>query len=305
MRQTPEVRAALIVNRDAGGGAAATRRDELVSALRDAGVEATLVEVSPSDFTRAAREAAGSYDAVVAAGGDGTVSSVAAGLVGTGTPLGVLPEGTLNHFARDLGVPFEIEQAARIVAAGHVRDVDVGEVNGRTFVNNSSVGIYPLAVAERERLQDEHGHSKWVAMARASLRVLRRLPVMTVQLRVDGEPSSVRTPLVFVGNNKYEVQGFPPGGRHALDDGVLCLYTARVESRAHALWLAVRALFGRLEGADGFDALTCAGELEVSLSRPGTLRVALDGEVHRMRAPLRYAVRPRALRVLAPTPGDV
>src|SRR5215207_8732277 len=137
MRQTPDVRVALIVNRDAGGGAAATRRDELVSALREAGVEATPVEVSPADFTRAAREAAGSYDAVVAAGGDGTVSSVAAGLVGTATPLGVLPEGTLNHFARDLAVPFEVEDAARVIADGHVRHVDVGELNGRTFVNNS------------------------------------------------------------------------------------------------------------------------------------------------------------------------
>jgi diacylglycerol kinase family enzyme len=297
------VRVALIVNRDAGGGAAATRRDELVAALRAVGVEADLVEVPPARFTDAAREAAGGYDAVVAAGGDGTVSSVAAGLVGGDTPLGVLPEGTLNHFARDLGVPFEVEGAARIIADGHVREVDVGELNGRTFLNNSSVGAYPLAVAERERLQDEHGHGKWVAMARASLRVLRRLPVMTVQLSVDGALEHVRTPLVFVGNNEYEVQGFPPGGRHALDDGVLCVYTARAESRVHVLWLALRALFGRLEGADGFDARTCAGEVEVSTGHARTLRVALDGEVQRMRAPLRYRVRPRALRVLAP-PSD-
>jgi diacylglycerol kinase family enzyme len=296
------VRVALIVNRDAGGGTADARRDELLQALRAAGAEATAVEVAPAEFTRAAREAAGEYDAVVAAGGDGTVSSVAAGLVGTGTPLGVLPEGTLNHFAKDLGIPLEAEEAAAVIAAGHVRDVDVGEVNGRTFVNNSSVGLYPLAVAERERLQDEHGHGKWVAMARASLHVLRRLPVMTVELRVDGELEHVRTPLVFVGNNEYETQGIPPGGRTTLNDGVLCLYTARVERRAHAVWLALRAVFGRLEGAEGFDARTCSSELEVSVRRPHALRVALDGEVERMRPPLRYRVRAGELRVLAPAP---
>jgi diacylglycerol kinase family enzyme len=292
------VRVALIVNSLAGGGHAAERRDELLEALRAAGIDPTPVEVEPRDLTSAARDAAGTYDAVVAAGGDGTVSSVAAGLVGTETPLGVIPEGTLNHFAKDLGVPLELASAAGVIAAGHVRAVDVGEVNGLTFVNNSSIGIYPLAVAERERLQKQHGHGKWVAMAQAWARVFRYLPVLTVRLLVDGSPEVLRTPIVFVGNNVYEVDVFPPGGRKALDDGLLCLYTVQAHGRAQVIRLGLRVLLGRAHGADGFEARTCT-ELEVSLHH-GETSVALDGEIRRMRSPLRYRVRPRSLRVLAP-----
>lgn len=296
------MRVALLLNRDAGGGAASERRDAALEALRAAGVEPDAVHVSPQEFTRAAREAARAHDAVVAAGGDGTVSSVAAGLVGGDTPLGVLPFGTLNHFAKDLGVPLEIEGAAAVIAAGVTRRVDVGEVNGRTFVNNSSIGAYPLAVSLRERLQEEPGHGKWLAMARASLTVFKRLPVLTVELRADGEPVELCTPIVFVGNDEYDVASLPPGRRERLDSGCLSVYTVRAEARRHLLLLAGRALLGRLHTADDLEA-RLVGELEVRVDRR-SLPVAVDGEVLRLDAPLRYRSRPGALPVLAPPDAD-
>jgi diacylglycerol kinase family enzyme len=291
------VRVALIVNAGAGDGSDG-RRETAERVLREAGLDVTVLNVRPREFTSAAQRASREYDAVVAAGGDGTVSSIAAGLVGSEAALGVLPMGTLNHFAKDLGLPLEPEEAAKVVAAGHVRTVDVGEVNGRVFVNNSSIGAYAVAVTMRERLEEQHGYGKWVAMARAAISVFARLPVLTVHLQVDGEPVHVRTPLVLVGNNVYEVASIPPGGRPSLDDGCLSLYTVRAVGRLHLMRLALRGLLGRLHAADEFE-FRRAGELEIAVAR-SSLRVAIDGEVVRMRPPLSYRSRRGGLRVLAP-----
>src|SRR5262249_1860097 len=149
--------------------------------------------------------AAGGVDAVVAAGGDGTVSTIAAALAGGDVPLAVLPLGTLNHFARDLGMPATIADAARAIADGAVDRVGVGEVTGRIFVNNSSRGLYPLVVASREADQRATGHGKWRAMLTAIWRVLRRFPLLAVQVRSAAGAVTARTPFVFVGNNAYRV----------------------------------------------------------------------------------------------------
>jgi diacylglycerol kinase family enzyme len=125
-------------------------------------------------------------DCIVAAGGDGTMSSIAAVLAGTRIPMGVLPIGTLNHFARDLGILFDVEQAVRIITKGEPQGVDVGEVNGRIFINNSSIGLYPAAVRLREKYLDRLGGNKWIAMALALLTVFRRFPLFTVKLEAKG-----------------------------------------------------------------------------------------------------------------------
>jgi diacylglycerol kinase family enzyme len=114
------------------------------------------------------------FDIVVVGGGDGSVSAAASVLAGSNISLGILPLGTLNHFARDLGLPLELEGAVRLIAAGRVRLVDVGEVNGRVFLNNSSLGIYPHLVAERDRYR-RHGPARWLAAVFALCRVLWRL----------------------------------------------------------------------------------------------------------------------------------
>ena len=126
-------------------------------------------------------------------GGDGTVAAVAAGLVGSEVPFGVLPAGTLNHFAKDLGLPLELEAAARMLLSGHVIRVDLGEVNGRIFVNNSSVGFYPQIVRERER-QQRGGRAKWAALASATAAVFRSSRTMELSWRstTDGGCSARR-----------------------------------------------------------------------------------------------------------------
>lgn len=235
---------------------------------------------------------------VIAAGGDGTVNAVASVLAGSGVALGVLPLGTLNHFARDLGIPDELGEAVRVALGGHVREIDVGEVNGRVFINNSSLGLYPAMVLRRERQRRRLGRSKWHAMLWAAHNVLRAHPFLNLNLEVAGVAHRRRTPFLFVGNNVYRMQGFDIGVRERLDAGVLSLYLAHRRGRLGLLLLALRALLGRLYRGNDFEAAT-ATRLRID-SRHRRVLVARDGEVEAMELPLDYRIRPRALRVVVP-----
>jgi diacylglycerol kinase family enzyme len=237
-------------------------------------------------------------DVVVAAGGDGTVSAVAAALAGSEVALGVLPLGTLNHFAKDLGLPLDVERAVRNIVTSRPVPVDVGEVNGRVFVNNSSLGLYPDIVRDRERQQRRLGRGKWAAMAWAMLAALRRYSFMRVLLRIAGDERWLRTPFVFIGNNEYEMEGLSVGERARLDEGTLSVYFAQRPGRLRLVQFALRALFGRLRQARDFESLLTP-ELVVE-SRHRQLRVATDGEITMMTPPLRYRVRPASLHVLHP-----
>lgn len=235
---------------------------------------------------------------IVAGGGDGTINAVASAVAGTDIALGVLPLGTLNHFAKDLQIPLTLEDAARTIAEGHVAQVDIGEVNGRIFINNSSLGLYPQIVRHRETQQRRLGRGKWAALAWASLTALRRSPFMNVRLHVDDVEHRYTTTFVFIGNNEYVMEGFNIGQRARLDGARLSVYVSHRRGRGGLLVLAFRALFGRLQQADDFQALT-AQTLDVETRRP-RLHVATDGEVNIMDTPLAYRIRPGGLRVIVP-----
>ena len=239
-------------------------------------------------------------DIIVAGGGDGTISAVAAALAGGDIALGVLPLGTLNHFAKDLGLPLTLDAAVRQIAAGQRTRIDVGEVNGRVFINNSSLGLYPDIVHDRELQQKHRGRSKWLALFWASVTALRRFPFLSVCLIVEGKAHRRRTPFVFVGNNGYQMDGFSLGSRERLDGGQLSLYAAQRPGRMRLLQLALRALIGRLEQARDFDALLTT-EFDVE-SRHRHLRVATDGEITVMTPPLHYQIRPASLTVIGVPP---
>ena len=276
-------------------------RFALVTQLFDAaGADAQIVQLaSGAEAPDAARSAVSQgAAAVVAGGGDGTVSSVASVLVGSQTPLGVLPLGTLNHFARDAGIPMDLAAAVAAVVAAHVTAVDVGEVNGRIFLNNSSIGVYPDIVIERERLRQQ-GYRKWLAFAVATARILRRYRGLVVQLTSHGTSVRARTAFLLVGNNRYQTDGLDLGARACLDGGELFAYLApRVHARDLPKMLAL-ALVGRGNNTQALESFPVA-ELDVHTPRRRRLRVALDGEVTVMTRPLRYRVRPRSLRVIVP-----
>jgi diacylglycerol kinase family enzyme len=295
-----------------GKAAAQTGADRIHGQVADAfaaaGVDATIelvggAELSPAVQTALGSRAAGdrfAFDALVVGGGDGTISTAAGHLADTGIPLGVLPLGTLNHFAKDLGIPAAIDLAALAIAQGHMRDIDVSEVNGRVFINNSSIGIYPYMVAAREERRRTLGLGKWWAMALAFGWMLRRFPVHRLYIRTGDDVRPRKTPCAFIGNNAYALDAPALGSREALDRGELCVYIARTGRRATLLWLMVKAAFGRLKPARDFELISTAA-IEIN-SRSRRLRVAVDGELERMKPPLRYRIRPHALRVLVPPP---
>ena len=235
---------------------------------------------------------------LVAAGGDGTVSAVASCLRGTGVALAILPVGTLNHFARDLGLPTDLAGAVKAIAGGRIAGVDLGEVNDRLFINNASLGLYPDIVRDRTRQQRRLGRGKYWAMLWATLAVLRRSPFLKLRMEIDGKAVQCKSPFVFVGNNDYVMEGFNIGTRSSLRDGRLSIYTTQRRTRRKLLGLALRALFGRLQQARDF-ATANASSLRIDAREPRLL-VAADGEVLAMSTPLCFRVLPGALRVVVP-----
>ena len=291
----------VLINR--GGGAVAADPkivDKVADALGSAGVDADIELVQGGDYEVRCRAISERGDpCLIVGGGDGTISAAASALAGTETLLGILPLGTLNHFARDLGIPDDVAEAAQLIATGSERRVDVAEMNGRIFINNSAIGLYPLMVVDRDLQRKRLGRSKRLAMIVASLRTLARFGHHRLTLTINDERTGrIDTPLLFVGNNDYRLDLGAPGRRESLDDGELCVLVMRKNTRRGLIAASIRALINRSRSDDmvrieGVDRLRVA-------SRRSHLAVSLDGEIVRDAPPLDYSIRKRALRVVAP-----
>jgi diacylglycerol kinase family enzyme len=301
-------RVVALLNLSAGtieGQGQTSLHDILTSAFEKHGIAANLEFLRSADLAAAAERALKQVlnqelDAVVVGGGDGSIQAVAGVLAGSGAALGILPLGTLNHFAKDLGIPSTVEGAVEVIATETARSVDVGEVNSEIFINNSSIGIYPYLVFERERERRRERLSKRPAMILAGLRVLRYLPLFRLRIRVEGRSELIRSPCVFVGNNEYHLTLPAFGRRERLDGSELCLYAAKAQHRLSLLWLACRCILGFVDQQRDLRVFR-GGTAEISARRHWLL-VAIDGEIKTMRSPLQYRTRPGALRVLAPAP---
>ena len=291
----------VLLNR--GGGALSadpTLADRARHSLKAAGLDAKVELIDGGDCEVRSRAVAERGDPLlIVGGGDGTISAAASALVGTGTKLGILPLGTLNHFARDLGIPADLDEAARLIASGKERRVDVGEMNGRLFINNSAIGLYPLMVIDRDRQQEKLGRSKRLALVVASLRTLMRFNHHRLTLTVnDDRTGRVDTPLLFVGNNDYRIDMGAPGQRERIDQGELCVLVMRKKTRRGFLAASLRAFIGRRR-RDDMVRLEGVEKLRVAVPRT-RLVVSLDGEVVSGEPPLDYRIRKKALRVIAP-----
>lgn len=291
---------AFIFNAQSGGGSGLAWLEANRQAVETVAAGGPISVVENGEQIQAAVEQALTRrcDAVVAGGGDGTLNAVSSMLVGGSTAFGVLPLGTLNHFAKDAGLPMDPSAALRSIATGHTMQLDVGEVNGLFFLNNSSIGLYVDLVRDRERQQTRLGRGKWPAFAWALLGALRRYPFLTVALTMDGHAFSHRTPFVFVGNNAYRTEGLQLGQRDGLRGGTLSVYVAERAGRWRLLALGLRALVGKLRQARDFKDFRAA-ELRIDTGHR-QLRVAIDGELRRLDAPLHYRIRAGALRVIVP-----
>jgi YegS/Rv2252/BmrU family lipid kinase len=291
-------RVAVILNSGAGRAGNDDIEKTVTSEFERARCPVTIRRVrSGEELISTAQDSARECDVLVAAGGDGTISAVASVAVKAGKVLGVVPLGTLNHFSKDLGIPQDVAGAVDVIAGGNVRQVDIAEVNGRYFINNSSIGLYPRLVLTRER-QQRLGYGKWWAALWALTRIVRRYPFQNVKLQLDDNELQRKIPFLFVGNNTYEMDLYNIGARPRLDQGKLCIYLLRRSGRTGLLLLILRTLFGGLRRDKNFEEFHTT-KLTVE-TRKSSMLVALDGEVAAIETPLEYKIHPGELKVIVP-----
>lgn len=288
-----------IINAGSGSVESEETKRKLEEAFAANNLEATIhLAKGGADIVALAKKAAaGEAEIVCAGGGDGTMSAVASEIFKTDKTLGILPLGTLNNFSKDLKIPQSIEEAVRVIAENHTQNIDVGEVNGRIFVNNSSIGLYPQIVKRREKRQ-RLGFGKWRSALWAAFKILKRSPFFAVRLKTGDGERVVKTPFVFVGNNEYEMNFLNVGRRKYLDDGKLSVYFLHKSGRKGLFLLVLRTIFGRLRQAKDFEEIN-AGEIKIE-TRKTQMLVAFDGEVETLETPLCYCIHPKALRVIVP-----
>lgn len=256
-------------------------------------------EVSPHNLEAALRDALVDGESrILVAGGDGTIATAAAALVKTETELAILPTGTLNHFARDLGIPSAPAEALALAAIGTSRQVDVGMVNERVFLNTSSVGAYVHFVRVREYTEPRFGYA--IASCIAAFRMMLQLRLVAVEIEVDGESRIYRTPMVFIGVGERELQLPKLGKRVPKGKRGLHIMVVRGRSRGAMLAMGLNAVARGVETAsrtpelDSFIVDKCS----ITLYRNGM--IAADGELVRLGQSLQYRLERDALRVVCP-----
>lgn len=290
----------LIVNRAGGAAAAAgdTLADTLRAAFARAGTAIDLHMVEGGEISDTFQKLA-AQGRIVVAGGDGTMACAAQAARETDVEIALLPLGTLNHLARDLGVPADIDAAARLAAEGQAVSIDVGDVNGHRFVNNASIGVYPRMVRSRDDTRERTGLPKWLATLPAAWHALARLPHHRLHIDMGDGVRPLITSLLFVGNNHYALDAGKVGQRPTLSDGTLSVYAVAHRTRLGLAWFALRALIGRADRDHDFVTIGDCESLTVS-SSGNSIEIALDGEVCRLESPLKFRIEAGALRVVAP-----
>jgi diacylglycerol kinase family enzyme len=293
-----EIRAEMIVILNRGAG---RHQDETQARIekffRSRGIGARmLVARDGGEIARLAADAARSdAEVIVAAGGDGTIDGIASVLAGTGKILGVLPLGTFNMFARRLTIPLDLEAALDTVVNGGVVEINVAEVNGRTFTSRSSIGLYPLALRHREEMFRRFGRSRFIALLSGATALVRGGNVMRIRLTTESDEHLFRSRFVFVCNNPAELDYFNLPGRECIDGDRLSIYAATPLTPPGLLRLGFRMLRRKAQQNRDFETF-CSREMCFEIDPP-QVPVSLDGEVEIMRSPLHYRLRPGALRI--------
>ena len=233
----------------------------------------------------------------VAAGGDGTINSVIQALVNTDAILGVVPVGTFNHFARDLGLPLDWRNALDVVISGATRQVDAARVNERFFVNNVSMGLYPELVARRE--EKGRDYARWKARAYAVIATLQKYPHVSVTVETEHHQEVIRTQVLMVSNNSYDLSRIGiQVPRSTLEEGRLTIYWLPHLRRLALMRFVAHFLAGRVREAPGFRSFRTM-RAKMQSPRP-RLQLGIDGEVFTMDTPLIITIVPKSLLVRVP-----
>lgn len=300
----PALPITVIMNAGSGRRDAENDRRQIEEALERSGREYRIVPCArPGDLERAAREAvadAARHPRIVAAaGGDGTINAVAGHVLGTGLSLGVIPLGTYNFFARDLGIPLDPARAAAALVDGRVRRVHVAHVNGRLFLINATFGLYRRVLEERERYKHRFGRYRFVTVPSALITLMRNHRTYRVELELDGRPAVLHTLMLFFGLNTLQLEKLDLDVAECTARGRLAVLALRPMSRLELLGIALRGALQRLEQAPNLQR-HCASRVDVYWRGARRIRVAVDGETIECEVPLRFEVLPDALPVVVP-----
>ena len=304
----------IVINAGSGHDDARLRQQLIRDHLSQAGRSHELLLVergqSVAEVARRAVERARQREGVVvAAGGDGTINAVAQQVLGSGCAFGVLPQGTFNYFGREHGIPEDTTAALQVLLAGHVAPVQVGLVNERVFLVNASLGLYPQLLEERESFKARFGRSRGVAMLaglRSLLHAHRPLQLRVAWCAADSGRAaaevSLRTPTLFVGNNRLQLEQIGIAEAPALARGQLVGIVLKPVGGLAMLWLALRGAVGRLGEAErvssgAFVRMTVRRGRGLGRHR---IKVATDGEVAWMHPPLEFSAAPAALWLIQP-----
>jgi diacylglycerol kinase family enzyme len=298
----------VVLNPGSGANDADDKRAILERVFSEAGRRFRFVPVqSPAELgaasDRAAAEARDAGSVLVAIGGDGTVNTVAQAAWRAGCLLGVLPQGTFNLFGRDHGISQDLETAARGLLDSEVEDVPVGEVNGRLFLVNASLGLYPQLLQDRETFKKQFGRHRWVAVLSGLVTLFEWRRQLRLEIELDGERRLVRTPTLFIGNNRLQLErvGMPPEVAGRVGEGRLAALMPKPIGTWSLVWLMLRGAFGRLGEAEQVESFAFR-RLTVNVLGMRKLKVAADGEVGVLAPPLRFSVAQKPLRLLLPRP---
>ena len=310
MLNPPPTTGPLIIVFNLGSGSSGDEdgaRAAIQQACDAAGRAFELINVGdPGELPALAREAVQraqkAQGVVVAAGGDGTLNAVAQAVLGSGCAYGVLPQGTFNYFSRTHGIPADTAQAMQVLLHASARPVQVGQVNGRVFLVNASLGLYPKLLEDREGWKQQLGRSRLVAFGAGLLTLLRGYRSLRLRIEVQGQVRHVRTPTLFVGNNALQMEQLGFALAKDIDGGALAAIMLRPGSRLAMLALLLRGAFGKLGDADQVISIPCR-RMNVHSARAfgaRRVKVATDGEIVWLSMPLEFAVSPEPLWLIRP-----
>ncbi|MBA2548551.1 MAG: diacylglycerol kinase [Burkholderiaceae bacterium] len=242
---------------------------------------------------------------VVAAGGDGTLNTVAQATLGSGCLFGVIPSGTFNYFGRTHGISSDTSVAARALLTARVQHVQVGMVNDRVFLVNASIGLHPQLLEDREEQKHRHGRSRLVAAWAALVTIIRGYRPMLIKLDSDGRKHQLRTLTLFVVNNRLQLEQMGLESEVVEQEGKLAAIVLGPVSKLSLLWLALQGALGRLREASGVQRFSLTKLVVTPANRLGRrLKVATDGEVTWMNAPIEFRVAPQPLLLLVPIDAE-
>ncbi|MDO5543141.1 MAG: diacylglycerol kinase family protein [Acinetobacter sp.] len=279
--------------------------EELLHVLSQHGFEIQLFEMGEiANFDQLMQQVLARHQAthlsgvVVAAGGDGTLNAVAAKLKGTHIPMGILPLGTFNYVARLLNIPLDLIDAAQVIATGTTRAVHVAQINQHIYLNNASLGLYPLFIQKRERYNQYLGRLPLHAYTSGLDVLIRDRKELKLKIAVDGKLYPLKTPLIFFGNNQLQLSEMNLRIAQAAEQGKVAGVVVAKSDKLTLFKILWQMIQGKLDQAS--DVYSFAADQVVIHSTQTQLTVAIDGEIVKMRPPLHISVQKNALNIKVP-----